>query len=349
MAITDIGSSISQPSRQLLSRLFLRGATKPTMPPRAPAHWRKTEFETSSPHNKLYIAPAAHERARVIYISGLNSSPTFFADEIVPLQKTGISVYGYPLPNTDEAEGDLINYLKTPVKDLLFNPDGEIYKTLKSNVPVYVVTHSTGGLLFADFTVDPQKREFLEESKIRGAVHLAPFFDIANASKIFNPLANISYTGYSVLCSRIRSGRLPTDKVYYYFTGIEPSGGEDSSSYTDPFHQQIRQLSRYGRNVVKQMIELDADNDYMPIAMPQTFITGEHDPIASHRTAGLVAELQCAELLQLDCKHNPVRQQFITAMHRIHNNISRCATGLGDIQSSIEQHYRGSAPIISSI
>lgn len=336
--------TITTTAQGSLATLFKSSTpTAKTKPPtslkeRFPVNWKKKEFESNGKKHQIMLAPAAVERARIIYVSGLNSSPLFFEKEIKPLQKIGISVHGFALPDPDQGT-DLIKDLKTPVKDLLFDKNSPVYDNLRPDVPVYIVTHSTGGLIFTDLSFEPELRQFMEEN-FSGAIHISPFFDTANASLESSELSSALYMAYTHAFGWVRSGVLPPDKLYYKMHKF-PIADIDSSSYKDPYHWQIRYLKKYGISVVQKAKELSEDLDYTPLAIPQSIISGVSDPCACPLTERKMADLLWAELLELDCMHNPLQQQFEKAITKIANDVGRCTPQLGNVTKAIDNFYDG--------
>ena len=351
-----IDTSIEDPLNDL-SNFLRRTFGTSTIPPnvqkqfKLPTSWHITHLDGDFIAPEIYVAPAKKEKARLVFLSGLNSTPLYFKKEIKLLRKIGVGFMGYALPDTNNAKGDLIQNLRAPIEKILLDPQSPIYQGLNQDTPIYLVTHSTSSLLFTDIsTQSVENRDFLED-RISGVEHLAGFYDTATSSRDFNPVKDVIYTAYSSLFRAFRVGSSPLDKTYYWWKNIPLSNQEKSTSYMNACHDEIRILRQYSRSIMDRLITLDSNPDYMPLAIAQTFIIGEDDPIACPDAAKLVATLLAAEILPLDCKHNPLQQQFDAAMGKIINDLRRCAPDLVEADEAINKHYKGSTftPVPMSI
>ncbi|MCB1591442.1 MAG: hypothetical protein KDI90_03210 [Alphaproteobacteria bacterium] len=273
---------------------------------RMPDDWELSALEYQSPHGsrqaKVLKIPAKEPRGVVGFMPGWKTSALDKMEAIEDIRNSGYSVVSVGLANPGLETGSLADSLQR-IKSFAFDGNSPLYTGFAEELPRFVVTHSTSGMLFQHALIDARYQDGILPP-IKHAFHTAPFFDTSGSSKDFHPVSNWLYTRHAKRHFNELAGTPLMDRLYYYIRGISRML-EEEDPFVRPTHGQILEISQYGSSYFKRK-EQELVSGGAAATLPQTFVISTDDSFSCPRTAQKAAELERAEIRLCKARHNPL-------------------------------------------
>lgn len=267
-----------------------------------------------------FFSRAREEKALVAGCSGLNTHVLMSEEQVRRMNESGISVIWMALPPERYKQNFMDGYIHM-ARQFFTSPHSPARSLFLQDMPRYIMTHSTGGLLYWTIKQSPRTLERLQ-SLYAGEIHIAPYFDSANASrdhatsfrrKVFELYARLhhNHTPMETLLGRTYLSRnAARERLISRPPDICPTFG------------QIREVQQAGRTLTESFNPAASGS-----TAPCTIILGERDPFACHKTAKEFALRVGARLhLVEDGGHAPLDQApelFDAMIHSIATNADR--------------------------
>ena len=252
-----------------------------------------------------YIHEAPDPHGVVAYVTGWKGDPRAEEETIQNLQQAGFSVIAIALDSPVTETGSLPDNIEL-VKSFLFDKDAPMYKDFPADIPRFVVTHSTSGMLYQHAQLKARE-EFDTLPDIQHTYHTAAFFDTAHSSRIFNPSIHKLFRIHARMNHDEPSGNSLIDRLYFYVGGNAQKLATEPPS-ARPTHGQISEISALGAEYIRMK---QSDTPPPRSNIPQTFYISENDDYACPKTQELVAELEGAEVKFCRDEHNPLHDHDI--------------------------------------
>ncbi len=258
-----------------------------------PEHWSidMMDYEARSGQKeaRVFSSSVPVPRGVVGFIPGWKTSPAEKIDALESFRKAGYIVMSVGLENPGMETGSLDDSLNR-INSFVFDPESPLYQTFDEDLPRFVVTHSTSGMLFQHALLEARRND-QDMPDIRHAYHTAPFFDTAGSSLLFHPIKNRIYTGHAMRHMNELAGTPLMDRLYYYYRGLSHRLREENP-IDRPTHGQILEIAAYGAGYLSyKNAELKSGKS---VSTPeQTYIISTDDsfscPKTAEHSAGLAA------------------------------------------------------------
>lgn len=263
------------------------------------------DYETDDGPKKarVTVIPADEPRGIVGFIPGWKTNVIDKIDAIEDIRQAGYSVAAMRLVPPGLQTGTLGDSLLR-IKSFAFSKDSPLYMAFPDDLPRFVLTHSTSGMLFQHALVDA-RYQGVPLPPIAHALHAASFFDASGSSEEFHPLKNKLYKRHARRHFNELAGTPFMDRLYYYLRGISHLLFEE-----DPFHRpthgQILEIAEYGRAYFDRK-EQEIIAGASAITIPQTFYISTNDSFSCPHTATKAAKLEGAEIKLCKEDHDLLR------------------------------------------
>ncbi len=331
---TALAGAVTLPTRaiqQILSPPAIIAARKRIRDLKPPSHWDVDNYTVNGIDVPRYISEAKDPVVEFHFCTGFNSSPLVYAPVIDVMNKMGISVFATKLLQSGELDTD------SP-KDLIkFHLDStrrfftaSRIRHNNKDIPKIAGTHSAAGGYLAEHTSNTLPLSQITRNFNGGALHIAPFFDIANASRRFHPKKHAIFMKYA----RENPHLLPSDTLRgQAVSAYNRMKGQPQifSADREPTYGEVLAL----RSIGDSTIEAHQKLPWQP-TLKQHFVIATHDKASCSETAKLFADLQGASITELDAYHNPVLQSF--------KNVERLANRLLKMGESADVET-GTSPV----
>ncbi len=273
---------------------------------RLPEDWDQTAFDYLGPsgkkHAEVFVIPAHEPRGVVGYLPGWKTSALDKMEAIQDIRDSGYSVLSVSLVNPGLEVGTLEDSLQR-IKHFTFSPDSPLFQAFPENLPRFLMTHSTSGMLFQHALIDA-RFDGSRMPPIEHAFHTAPFFDTSGSSALYHPRLNKLYTRHARKHENELAGTPFMDRMYYYFRGLSRLLYEENPAIR-PTHGQILEIAEYGRSYFERKNQ-ELASGASAITIPQTFIISTDDSFSCPETAKKAAQLERAEVKLCRAQHNPL-------------------------------------------
>ncbi|MCB9976106.1 MAG: hypothetical protein H6858_00735 [Rhodospirillales bacterium] len=273
---------------------------------RMPDDWDTTTLDYETPHGirraNVTVIPAKDPLGVVGFMPGWKTSVLDKIEAIEDFRNSGYSVVSIRLVNPGLETGSLADSLQR-IKSFGFSDDSPLYNAYSKDLPRFVVTHSTSGMLFQHALIDARYHG-QKLPPIAHAFHTAPFFDTSGSSEEFHPLSHWLYKRHARRHFNELAGTPFMDRLYYYFRGISHMLFEEDPSGR-PTHGQILEISQYGKSYFARK-EQEIISGCSPLTIPQTFVISTDDSFSCPDTAEKAALYERAEVRFCEAQHNPL-------------------------------------------
>lgn len=283
--------------------------------------WGRGFFSTNDLMAPYYIARSPSERAVVIGCSGLNTHTILNPADVKRLNDAGISIVWMALPKIPRGAPLMETYLPL-AREFFTNKNSPARLLMDNDVPRYALTHSTGGQIFFHLLHEPDTNRKLSYI-FSGAVHVAPYFDTAHASRDHtHPIVQNAFRKYMARQPDALPNERLIAKSYVLWNSLLKSPGKDlpkawrlAKNIFNPSKdgQQSRLDSTCGQILELQDSgqKLTAKHNFNVEAcakIPSFFVIGDRDNFACPKTAidtarKIGAEMKIAE----GGLHDPLR------------------------------------------
>jgi hypothetical protein len=263
-------------------------------------HWDVDYYTVDGIDVPRYISEAKDPIVEFHFCTGFNSTPLVYAKKIDLMNKLGISCFATKLLQSEELgtdnPEDLIQFHLDSTEN--FFTSSRVREHNKGIIKV-AGTHSASGGYVSNHMTYLENVIAITQNFPGGILHIAPFSDVANASKRFHPMAHKLFMDTAQKHSKLLTSDTLRGKSYSAF---HRARGEPQvfSADKDPTYGEILALRRIG----DQTIERLETNDWQP-TLRQRFALPTKDSASCSKTGALVADLQGAEKTDYDAHHNP--------------------------------------------
>lgn len=233
--------------------------------PDAPAPWKKLEhhyrFGDTNKTADLVLSEVKDAKRIILYSLGWKSTPVEKQKVIDGFNAQGATVIVLPLTKSDDKTGTMEENIER-FGSLAFDPESILHTYNTKNLPIHIVTHSTGGNVYMH-ALHRRSDQIKSIRNIVGAYHTAPFIDAANASAAHQPLRSLVYYLHANAHKNQYVGTTLADRFYYLVNGLSSRILTENPT-TRPTHGQNLELIEYGHKlyaVTEAMIDADTLHD----------------------------------------------------------------------------------------
>lgn len=286
--------------------------------------WQPQFFQVNDRDIKCVYREASNPKGLIALSSGLRAPTAAYKSMIEELNKNGLSVLIMELPQPEDYDGDpkgFYNHFKDIIKAFYTAEDSPLLKIIErraQNLPIFNMTHSTSGLVYADLMVNDAAFREAQVKAMRPYVSISPFFSASNMSKFANdwlesPLKWLFQRNADELPADTIIGNLNALRLYLL------KNGSLRDLKSAPRFGDILELIKNGERVVDQLRE-----KIKITHLPQTFLLSHNDPHACHKTAEIAAKRLGASASKTAGEHNPLdgdpelMAQLIEALNDLH-------------------------------
>lgn len=248
-----------------------------------------------------FFSRAPREKALVVGCSGLNTHVLLEAEDVTKLNDAGISVIWLGLPPIRHNNPFIEDYQRV-AKAFFTSRHSPVRVLFPEEISRSVLTHSTGGQIYWALKQDAEAQKKLERL-YAGEMHIAPFFDTANASRGHAPLFNrVAFAMYSRRNLERKPGETALGRAYLRLKAFGEKFCERPSEQS-PTYGQILEVQNAGRRLT------DTFNPPAKGAASCVLVYGDRDPFACHKTGAAFAARVGARLhIVPGAGHNPLEQ-----------------------------------------
>ncbi len=185
------------------------------------------------------------------------------------------------LPNTFR-NINFINTYNDVVKAFFFSEQSPLFQHGQAPDKIVGLTHSTSGLLVEENLLYPKNNAFAAD-RFHGFVHLAPFFDLANASRQYDGMLKSVYGLYAANFPDVFLGDGLCDKAFLAITG---QSCPFTSSRRKPTHGQTLEIRNFAWEYQELLETIIQNEDEARISqLPRHIIIGDADTVSCPKTA----------------------------------------------------------------
>lgn len=251
-------------------------------------------------------------RAIIAFLTGCNSSPILYPDQIGQFSEAGYDVIGLPQLNKFQS--------KNPVHDsalltdwFLLDPESPLHAPGKSELPIIIVSHCAGSLM----TINALRGASEEQlSRFNHIFYAAPFLDIPkflsvdfeNAKgplQFLNSAADRVRGAYANAVANEIVGHGPAERLKYRITHRGQSRPTPEDHWGRATYGQALQLQSIGR-LTLQALDEGAGPAFKKI--PQMIFSGAHDPNVCTETTLMASRILGASLIHSTAIHDLLRE-----------------------------------------
>lgn len=273
-----------------------------------PPHWQHLQFDVWGKPMHMTTIPANPNRSfkgTIIYVAGLDSTPhdnlelnSFLADEGYALCEFDIAhprKYGQFVELSAEMVRSIISRRNHPAAQFIDNSQG----------PVFLMTHSTGGMLSTKHHINPLLRSKIDARFGAGIIHLCCFFN-SPSTRPGRLRAKLYRDFYIPRNAHHDFGSLWFDLSYGIINRIKGERVVPSPDARAITHGELDVLFGYADQVRDQILK----RHIIPIDptqnSPVTYIGARQDPSADHVMIEKVASKLCANFKSVRGWHRPI-------------------------------------------
>lgn len=233
--------------------------------PPPPSHWNTLEhhyrFGDTNKSADLVLSEVKDAKRIILYSLGWKSTPAEKQKVIDSFNEMGATVIVLPLTKSDDKVGTMEENIER-IGSLAFDSNSILHRYNSKNLPIHIVTHSTGGNAYMH-AVHRKSNQIKSVNNIMGAYHTAPFVDAANASAVHQPVKSLIYHLHASARKDQYVGTTLVDRFYYLVNGLADRILTEDPT-TRPTHGQNLELIEYGHKldgVTEEMIDADTLHD----------------------------------------------------------------------------------------
>jgi hypothetical protein len=265
-------------------------------------HWDVDYYTVDGIDVPRYISEAKDPIVEFHFCTGFNSTPLVYAKKIDLLNKLGISCFATKLLQAEELgtgdPEDLIQFHLDSTEN--FFTSSRVREHNKGIIKV-AGTHSASGGYVSNHMTYLENVIAITQNFPGGILHIAPFFDMANASKRFNSsLIHNAFVAFAKENPNLLTSDSLRGKGYSAYQRVKNKEPQVFSADKDPTYGEILAL----RGIGDQTIERLEANNWQP-TLRQRFALPTKDSASCSKTGGHVADLGGAEKTDYDAHHNP--------------------------------------------
>ncbi len=249
-----------------------------------PDSWDPVAAEVDGvPVSCFYARAIGKPKAKILAISGLQSSPLARADDFEKLRRQGVSILSIELrPEKDPRTYIDIN--RRIVEELAFNPRSVLHSIGDRKIPYTLMPHSTAAMFALDIFTRDENTFGQALDTYDGILSLNPFFDTGRSSERHFPTLKKVYETYAK--------RHQNDPVLgSWLERLVVREKSNDFFYGAPTHGMVLELCKESRALQDSLFKgerpVTAHSAFR--AFPQGFVLGKKDNTVCNMTATDVA------------------------------------------------------------
>ena len=270
-----------------------------TLEPRS--YWDIDHYTVDGIDVPRYISEVKDPIAEVHFCTGFNSTPLVYAPYFDVMNELGLSVFATKLlQNQELGTEDPEELVQFHLKSTLDFFSSSRVKDHNKDVVKIGLTHSAAGGYVNYHTTDFQSLVPITNNFRGGFLHLAAFFDMANASKRFHPINHKIFMEFAKRNKELLTSDSVIGQGVSAYHRILKGAPPVFSADKEPTFGEILAL----RSISDTTIQRLEKSKTQPI-LRQRFALSTLDDASCSQTGGLVADLQGAEKTDYHASHNP--------------------------------------------